>query len=171
MKPDRAKQEVPLDLVNDILHVVRSSFYADATDKKWAQDRGFILRRAVSYPAAWLNKRGVTVPPERYREILIGIFLDIKRHGSTGAVKYWPGYLALCVQRHMDHHGEDYYEEGKSLRAALERAQMAFKRAAQAAPAHDPVEGLAQVHRVLAAQHKRKKAAPAPREQMGFPGL
>lgn len=167
MKPDRPKQEVPLDLVNDLMHVVKSQFYADAPIKQWLQDQHFIKIRTVLFPASWLNQRGVTLSPERYRAILIDIFTGIKQHGSTGVVKYWPGYLAHCVQEHFKVHGEEYYEEGKTLRTKLERLQLAFTRAAAAPPPPDPVQGLAEVHRVLVG-HQRRKKAIVPRQQLGL---
>jgi hypothetical protein len=160
MNNGRSKQEVGAEIVNDLLASVRNQFYADAPAKQWFQDRKFILRSVVLWPASWLNKRGVTLPPERYKSILLEIFQDIKRKGNTGAVTYWPGYLMHCVQEHFKHHGDDYYTEGKSLRSAVERSLMAFGRLDQAAGQPDPVRQMAHARSIIQPQKRRPKPSP-----------
>jgi hypothetical protein len=166
MKPERPKQETPADLVTDLMQAVRSGFYHDQPDK-WFADQHFIKRNVVLWPAAWLNKKAVSLPPARYKAILMGIFLGIKQHGNTGAVKYWPGYLMKCVQDHFKIHGEDYYEEGKSIRAQVERAQMAFSRAQVAPRAPDQVEAMAMSLKILTASKRKQKLAPK-RDQLNL---
>jgi hypothetical protein len=96
---DRPKQSVPTEIVRDLMGAIRNQFYPDTlcagAEKQWFQDQQFLKVRVVLWPAAWLNKRGVTLKPDRYKQILLDIFADIKRHGATGAIKYWPGYLEL----------------------------------------------------------------------------
>jgi DNA-binding FrmR family transcriptional regulator len=72
--------------------------------------------------ASWLNKKGVTLKPERYKQILLERLNEIKIHGQTQAIKYFPGYLKHVLQTHLKHHGQDYYDEGKALRALTENA-------------------------------------------------
>src|SRR6185503_11203997 len=141
---------LPAEIVNDLMAAARS-FYSDFPER-WFADQSFIRQRVVTWPAGWLRKRGVSLKPERYKEILLGLFLDIKRKGNTGAVKYWPGYLAHCVQEHFKHHGDEIYEEAKSFRVALENALGK----AQTAPRPDPVAVIAQVHQALAKKLNRK---------------
>lgn len=85
---DRPKQELPSEIIGDLLGVIRRQFYGDAEPTQWLKDQTFIKREVVTWPAAWLNKRGVTLPPARYKAILLDIFDGIKTHGATGAVKY-----------------------------------------------------------------------------------
>jgi hypothetical protein len=163
---DRPKQQTPADLIDDLMHIVRSSFYQDQSDK-WLTDQHFIKRNVVLWPAGWLNKRGVTLPPDRYKSILIDVFMGIKQKGNTEAVKYWPGYLMHCVQSHFKIHGEEYYNEGKSLRAAAEAALMACKRATDPDRAADPVKGMALALEALKAG-KTKKRVEKPKDQLSL---
>jgi hypothetical protein len=96
----------------------------------------------------------VTLPPERYKAILLEIFNGIKQHGSTEAIKYWPGYLMHCVQTHFRIHGEEYYEEGKALRATLDK----IIRKAPAIPTADPIRVLAEARNdLLKSSRPRRK--------------
>jgi hypothetical protein len=156
-KVERPKQVLPGEIIADLMGVIRNQFYPD--NKAWFADQEFIRRRVVTWPARWLNGRGVTLPPARYKAILLDIFLEIKRHGQTGAVKYWPGYLVHCVQEHFRHHGEEIYGEAKALRNLVEHAVLAGRRAADGAGSNDPVAGLALVHQALTSAHKRRPKA------------
>jgi hypothetical protein len=96
----------------------------------------------------------VTLPPERYKAILLEIFNGIKQHGSTEAIKYWPGYLMHCVQTHFRIHGEEYYEEGKALRATLDK----IIRKAPSIPTADPIRVLAEARNdLLKSSRPRRK--------------
>lgn len=154
MTEARPKQSVPGEIKADLLSAVRNSFYADAPEQQWHQDKAFIAREVVLWPAAWLNNRGVTLPPERYKAIILDVFNGIKQHGRTGAIKYWPGYLKHCLQSHFRIHGEDYYNEAKALRNNLS----AVLKKASAIPTADPIRVLAE-HRRDLLQARRK--APA----------
>ncbi|HYE32617.1 MAG TPA: hypothetical protein VEH27_14410 [Methylomirabilota bacterium] len=145
LKP-RPEQQTPVEIVNDLLFSIRNQFYIDAPTKKWAQDSAFIRRNVVLWPAAWLNNRGVTLPPARYKEIILGVLNEVKVHGKTAVVKYWPGYLKHCLQEHFKHQGERYYEEAKALRASIETAlQMAGSATAKV----DPITVMAEARRDL----------------------
>jgi hypothetical protein len=152
---ERAKQPLPAEIVGDLLASIRGAFYGDFTDKQWHQEKRF-LTRVVTWPAAWFNRRAVTVRPERYKQIVLGILDGIKAHGSTAAVKFWPGYLLRCVQEHFKHHGDEYYEEGKAVRSIVDRALSQ----ATGRPAADPVQALAQANAVLAPRTRARKIVP-----------
>ena len=156
---DRPKQEVPAQLISQLMAVIKNQFFPDISGKDWGQQYTFIKREVVTWPAAWLNSRGVTLPPARYQQILLGVLNDVKIHGHTAAVRYWPGYLKKVMQDHFKHHGDEYYQEGKSIRSLTERSLMAFTRAQEATKEADPVATLAQVHHAL----KRPKPRQAPR--------
>lgn len=144
---DRPRQEAPIGMVNDLLETIRRQFYGDITEERWNQDKYFLKIHVVTWPAAWLDKRGVTLPPARYQQILQDIFNGIKQHGQTGAVTHWPRYLTHCVQQHFKRHGDEYYNEGKSLRLAMDRALSRAEAAVGREP--DLVASMAQVHRLM----------------------
>jgi hypothetical protein len=152
---DRPRQTLPEQIVADLLGAIRGQFCAELPVKEWCQQKRFFMR-VVLYPAQWLSRRGVTLPPERYKAVLLGVFDGIKTHGQTASVKFWPGYLLHCVQEHFKHKGDAIYEEAKSARAAAERA---LSKAA-VRPSADPVEALAQAASVLRLTARRR---PAPR--------
>ncbi len=163
---ERPKQQTPVELIADLMMFAKS-FYQD-DPQQWFKDQHFIKRNVVTWPARWLNNKGVTLPPDRYKSIMIDIFMDIKRHGQTGTIKYWPAYLMKCVQDHFKVHGEEYYNEGKSIRSKIEASMLLINRAA-AAPTADPIAALAEVNRALnAAKHKRKKPGTAERQQLAL---
>jgi hypothetical protein len=114
-------------LISDLLQVIRQQFYPD-DPKQFFQDRRFLLR-VVTWPATWCKSRGVFLPEKRYRSIFLDILRGIQNHGSTGAVKYWPGYLLHCVQQHFDHHGEEIYAEAKAVRTCIERVFLGIEKA------------------------------------------
>lgn len=156
----RPQQQTPKDIVDDLMGVIRRQFYCDAPPKQWFQDQSFIRRRVVLWPAHWLNERGVTLRPERYKGILLEILQGIKHHGEVGAVRFWPGYLAHCVQQHFKHNEEAIYNEGKALRATLETVLLAAQGAVQSRPA-DPVATLSDAYDLL----KVRKRSAAPRQR------
>jgi hypothetical protein len=164
MKPkrpafDRDRQVTPEEIVSDLMTVIRNKFYGDRPDQ-FFKDQNFLRRNVVLWPARWLDEKAVTLKPFRYREILIDIFNQVAIHG-TETVKYWPGYLMSCVQRHFAIHGEEYYEEGKSLRAALDKSLFAITRA-QATPATpDPIRIMARAQTLAKPPKRRPKSKPA----------
>ena len=163
---ERGRQEAPEDLVADVMGVIRGQFYGDLPGRAWFQQQHFIRERFVLWPARWLDQRGVTLKPERYRAILLEILTTIKQHGNTAGVKYWPRYLVHCVQQHFAIHCEEYYSEGKSLRSALDRVMATAARAQTSTP--DPVRVMAEAGRLLAAGKRRKKVVPRPKERLLF---
>lgn len=152
----RPRQSVAVEIRNDLLGVIRNQFYPDAPLKQWHQDKRFLLNNVILWPASYLDKRGVTLPPERYKAILLDVFNGIKAHGQTGAVKYWPGYLMVAVQSHFRIHGEDYYNEGKALRSTLDR----IIRKAPAIPTADPIRVMAEARRDLLKSSRTRPKAP-----------
>lgn len=165
---ERPKQEMPADVIGSLMSAVRNSFYGDQPEK-WFADQHFIKRRVVTWPAVWLNKRGVTLSPERYKEIIMGIFMGIKQHGNTASVKHWPAYLTYAVQQHFKIHGEEYYNEGKAIRNTTEAVLLACKLAVGEKKASDVIAGMAEVNRALtSASNKRKKKSDAAKQQLSL---
>lgn len=157
---NRPKQNIPAEIMGDIMNAIRGQFYPDATAKQWMQESAFIRREFVLYLASWLDKRGVTLKPARYKQILLERLNEIKTHGATDRIKYFPGYLKHVLQQHLKHHGEEYYNEGKNLRALTENALLAAgvnNPNRTATP--DPIRVLAEARRdLLTAKKPAKKS-------------
>lgn len=155
---------MPQEMVEDILAAIRGQFYFDCKPKQFFQDRNFLLKRVILWPASWLSSRAVTVAPDRYKRILLDIFQDIKRHGKTDQVAFWPGYLAKCVQDHFKHHGEDIYNEAKNVRAILDAELSKLG----SIPRPDPIKALADAASILRPlkRHKLDKSSPARSKQL-----
>lgn len=164
----RPRQETPAEIVGELLGVIRGQFYGDTEARRWFQDQHFIKRNVVLWPAAWLDKRGVTLAPERYRALLLEIFQGVKRHGETGAVRYWPGYLMKCVQEHFRHNEDAIYDEAKAVRTQVESAMRAIQRGRDATPASDPIRVLAQTRAVLQSGRRRPAKTEAAQGLLGI---
>ena len=153
----RMKQPTPVELRDDCLNILRRKFYtAQGDDKCFAQDRSRLLAWVVLWPATWLNKRGVTIHGDAYRQIFSRVFLQAASH-MVSKVKYRPAYLRQVIQSHFRLHGEEYYEEAKSVRNLVESTMLLVGKPAVAAP--DPVRELATARDILTAR-KGRKAAP-----------
>lgn len=170
MKPfveDRRKQPIPQDLIWDLIGVIRGQFCPDLTGMEFGQQKRFFVR-VVTWPAAWLRKRDITLTPERYKEIFLEILDGVKVHGETQAVKFWPGYLLRVVQRHFSHHEDGIYAEGKSTQSAIDRVLKTAAAAAQnSGPKSDPIRTLAEAHKIVRPS-RRRAASVQPPKQLSF---
>lgn len=164
MTPERPKQDVSQEIKIDLMRAIQSQFYPDSLAtkegaKQWGQDKHFILRRVVLWPATWLDKRGVTLRPERYKKIILEVLDGIKKHGQTGLIKFWPGYLAKCVQEHFRHNEESIYEEGKNMRSKLDVVM--FSALQSVSQSRDPIRALSDAARILDSKRPKKPAKPS----------
>ena len=74
----------------------------------------------------------------------------------TSKVKYRPAYLRHVIQSHFAHHGEEYYDQAKALRAQVDHILLIAQQGREAAP--DPVAALAAAQKLLAVPKRAKKA-------------
>lgn len=140
----------------DMLPMIRRQFCPHWEDKAW-NTHLWLVQRVVTYPAAWLNKRGLFVSPERYRELFLELLQDIKRN-ARAEMKFPPAYLLKSVQDHMRFNADRYNNEGKDARSLADRA-LAL---AAAVPAKDPAElvkTLAEVNRLIQRPSRRRRAS------------
>jgi hypothetical protein len=156
---DRPKTLTPETVVLGLVYAIRDQFYRD-DQKQYFHSQLKDLKRVVTYPAKWFNDKAIFVPAERYQEIVLAVLMDIKRHGNTAAIQYWPRYLLTCVQSHFRVQGERYYNEGKAARDLLPRV---LKDLPAGTPPPDTfTTQLATVHALLKSPGgRRKKPAPA----------
>lgn len=146
------------ELIDDLLAFIRTKFYPEHP-VQFIKDRSRLLQWVVLYPAGWLNGRGVTLPPARYKAILVTVLMDALRFGQQTKMTYLPAYLRQVVQSHFRIRGEDYYDEAKSARNLAEHIILVAGQARGTA-APDPIQELAAAARLLKAR-KPAKLAPA----------
>ena len=102
-----------------MLALIRREFYRKVPEKQFFQERPR-LKSAITYPARWLNERGVTATASLYRRVLRTVIDAIKQHGRRDKIDRFEIYFLDCVQKHMKHHGEEYYEAAKAARSAAD---------------------------------------------------
>jgi hypothetical protein len=147
--------QMPQALVAKLMEHVRTQFYGDQEKRFYQEQRE--LMGVLTWPAAWLRERRITLPMARYEAILRGVILEMQRHGDTGKVRHFPSYFARCVRLWFVHNGEALYMERKSLRDALPNMRELLARTG--AKEADPVEALAAAHAVLATRKAGPKTA------------
>lgn len=153
----RPKQDLPGDLVDSLLASIGELYYparasTPAERKRWAQDRHWYRQRVITWAAAWLNNRAVTLPTVRFKQILLDKLTEIKRFAPE-KVQNWPRFITKCIQDHFQHNGETIYEEGKTLRAQLETTLSKLPPAGPSAP--DPIRVLALAHQLTKPKPKK----------------
>lgn len=154
----RPQQQTPQELLDSLMDFLCRKFYPGET-VAFAKDRPRLLSWVALWPASWLRSRGVTIHPDRYREIFFKVFMDAQAFGSE-KIKYRPAWLRMVIQSYFAHHGEAIYEEAKSLRAMVEQTmQMATRNGASSVA--DPIAELAAARRLVS---PRKRPAPAPKK-------
>ena len=155
-------------LVKNYLHRLRQQFYPD--DEKGFFQQRTVLIDAITTPARWLDERGVRLPERRLCQILDEIIKGIQHFGATGEIKFFCRYFLFAVQEHMNHQGDRYYEEGKSLRFITDTAMdnLSKKQRAKLADAQDATTSrLADLNRLVrATAAKKKKAVKSPQSQL-----
>lgn len=150
------------EVIRDLLYVIRNQMYREDQQKYfWGQMRD--LQRAITWPATWFNGKAIFVPADRYKAILLDRLMEIKRHGDTAGVQYWPRYILTCLQHHFGAEGERYYNEGKAARDLVSR--IVSKLPTEPAAPDTFTRELAAAHALLRSPGGRKKgvnpAAPA----------
>lgn len=143
-------------LIDALMQHVRDQFYARLPAKRWLQEQRLILM-VLTWPATWLNQRGIGLPVDRYGRILRDIIQEVQKHGATNEIKFFPAYFEHTVKAWFIHNGESLYEERKSFRDALD---LRFLKglATRPAAALDPMEILAKTNAVLATTKRRAKS-------------
>ncbi len=161
MKPhvqDRPKVKTPEEVVTRLAYVIRDQLYRDEQRGQFygqLQD----LRRVITWPAAWFNERALFVSLDRYQEIMLGIIKDVKRHGNTGSVGYWPRYLLTAVQSHFRFNAQDYNDEGKAARDSVARVLSHLPKPASVPAPDEAIRTMAAAHLIVRSPGGRKKAA------------
>jgi len=156
---DRDKTDPTAEVLLRLVYAVRDQLYRpDQKPTFYAQLKD--VKRALAWPASWFNERAIFVSAERYTQVIMARLIEIKRHGDTAGVQYWPRYILTCLQRHFRIEGEDYYDEGKAARDIVSRVVPKLQ---STAPAPDTfTRQLAAAHALLKSPGGRSKHPKRP---------
>jgi hypothetical protein len=162
--PRPAGRGAPDAAVADLLHLIQLRFYpvaGDASRSRFFRDRRRLLY-ALSWPAVWLERRGLTCSAARYRRLIAERLDAIAAHGDPqryGA--YFPTYLLKCLQDWFQHHGDDLYAELKHLRNALDQVLASSVIATDVRRDAQHLDALTTAHRLLRPSSPRSKRTDA----------
>ena len=133
-----------------LLESVRFRFYAPRPDPHiFHRDRRALLH-ALTWPAVWLDQRGLVCSPERYRSLITDRLHAIGAHGDPICYSaYFPAYLLKCFQDFFDRHGDDLYGELKHIRNALDQVLASARFAARVQDHSRHLDVLDATHRLL----------------------
>jgi hypothetical protein len=145
--------------IPELLEVIRRRFYARQPPSHFHRDRRMLLY-ALTWPADWLDSRGLTCSAARYHDLIVDRFDAICCHGDpTRFGAYLPAYLLKCLQDWFGHRSDDLYAELKHIRNALDHIRSAVGSLSEAQLNARHIELLAAAHRLLHAQRKRTAAS------------
>lgn len=151
--------KAPDAVIQELLLKVRRDLYPGETYDTWAAQQKMV-QKALHHPAVYLNKMGVELPAERYQAIVSAIIETIRDNGNLSNVGYMARYFYTCVQRHMDHHGDEYYSEGKSVNNRVSLVMNALERAQRGADGTIPI--LAEADKLLQLGKRQPKVKASP---------
>jgi hypothetical protein len=145
----------------DLLELVRVHFYAGSQPAQFLRDRRMLLY-TVTWPAVWLERRGLFCSQRRYRALIQERLDAIRAHGEPARFgAYFPSYLLKCLQDFFDRHGDDIYVELKHVRNALESLQASLVFTPRESEQSCRIGALAAAHRILhASRHPPSHTDP-----------
>lgn len=149
--------KAPLAMFSELLERVRRDLYRGKPDKLWYSQQ-HMVKKALLYPARWLEQRKVEISSERYKAILEGILATVKANGNMAQVTYISRYILHCIQQHMEHHGDEYYREGVAIRNRVSMVMSTIEKAKRGADSTVPI--LAQAESVLQIGKRKAKVKP-----------
>ncbi|MCU0894492.1 MAG: hypothetical protein MUD06_09240 [Rhodospirillales bacterium] len=131
-----------------MLGTIRLRFYR-LRPADYQRDRRRLLY-ALTWPATWLEERGLTCAPPRYHTLIAARLQAIAAHGNPAAYgAYFPAYLLKCLQDWFDRHGDDLYGELKHIRNALDQILASARFAARVQLHARQLDLLVSTHRLL----------------------
>ncbi len=155
--------------IDVLLAAIRLRFYANQPPGNFHRDRRRLLS-ALTWPAIWLERRGLTCSPQRYQSLIteqiavITTHGDPARYGAPGLSRsngYFPTYLLKCLQNSFQHRGDDLYQELKHIRNALVHVLASVHFADQLQADARELDLMAATHRLIHARRARHRANDA----------
>lgn len=117
----RPRQQTPKEVLDALLGFVERKWY-DGDRVNFTKDSRRILQWVLLWPAReFFNPKGVALPADRYRELMLKVLMDATVF-QTCKITYRPAWLAKVVQSHFKIHGDEIYDEAKSIRTLAEHA-------------------------------------------------
>jgi hypothetical protein len=164
-KRPASKQPTPVELRDELLRFIETHFYPGHR-LEFIKDTPRLLKWVVLKLAEYLDDKAVSIPTARYLQIMTwkggkdaegkqrppGILMEALRFGDTGTITYMPAWLGKVVESHLRIHGEEYYEEGKTIRNYLDHVAARLPQAGAEPP--NPTRELAQAARLLKTKKK-----------------
>jgi len=148
----RPKLAADEQLLTELLIQVRGHFYSTKPPAVFQRDRRRLLQ-ALSWPAHWLDHRGLFCSPARYRSLLCARLDAIRSHGDPACYgPYFPTYLLKCLQDFFDRHDDELHAEFRHIRHALDVVCGSLRSADQATVQSRQITALAAAHRLLRAR-------------------
>jgi hypothetical protein len=151
------------DLVADFIRIIKDQFYLDVPERRFRQQRSMLVQ-AITYPAAWLAKRGMTqeISSSRYRDLINDVVAEVKRFGRMSEAYSPAHYFFKVMQTHMAHHGEEYYDECRSVRNAVAQVSASFRKAPATDSTLADLDTLYRLAKGAGGRRRVTQAAPAP---------
>jgi hypothetical protein len=147
------------ELVAELLATIQRRFYATRPPTDFQRDRRPLLY-ALTWLAAWLEHRGLTCTPARYRAWLAERLEAIAAHGDPARYGgYFPAYLLKCLQDWLRHHGDELDTELKHVRNALDQVLRSAGFATRVQREAQQIAVLAATHRLLHARRTQRNAS------------
>lgn len=151
--------KAPASFFQELMTKVRLDLYKGRPEKEWFSTQKMV-KKALMHPAACLAKYNVELPAERYQEIVEDIINTVSRHGDLGKIGYMGRYFYHCVQEHMKHNGDRYYQEGKAVNNRVSLIMSSVERAHKGADGTIPI--LAEADKLLQLGKRKSKVKPEP---------
>lgn len=174
-RTDRSASPTTMEqAVAELLDSIRLRFYStpdplrgaarqssDSPRRRFHRDRRMLLY-ALTWPATWLERRGLTCPPGRYRRLIEERLAAIAAHGEPARYgAFFPRYLLKVLQDFFERHGDDLYGDLKHIRNALDQVLASARFAARVRDDARQLDVLVATHRLL---HVRRASRVAPRD-------
>jgi hypothetical protein len=154
--------------LRQLLGAIRRRFYSGGgpvEQKRWHRERQDLIK-ALTWPAHWMNERGVSISQPRYRQLLEERLADIAAYGELKRRQaYFPAYLLKCLQDHFAHHGETLYNELKHIRNALYGLNIQVNIQHPGREHEKEIDALARTHRLLTVKAQARRKAPKSSEK------
>jgi len=155
-------------VLEDLLETIRGRFYTAsdpqerATLRRFHRDRRMLLY-ALTWPAAWLKRRGLTCPSGRYRRLIEERLAAIAAHGEPQRYQgFFPRYLLKCLQDHFERHGDELYDDLKHIRNALDQVFADARLAQRVREDARQIDILVATHRLLHAGRSARVVSSDP---------
>jgi len=135
-----------------VLQYIKEHIYANNT-AAFHRDRRQLLR-ALTWPAAWLDRQALTITAEDYNKLLLKKLHQIKQHGNPIHYQsYFPKYLMKALQDHCHHHREALYQKLKHASYTIDWIAKGIEQPSQ----HQHTDTLAKAHQLISQKQRSPK--------------